>query len=272
MRFITRFTVAAVAVAVAVVLAPAPDAAAQELARVYHVSPKNANAFEAALAKHVQDRIDHDDPWSWGVYQVVAGKHTGDFFYRSGGHAWADFDEYDSGFGAEAGLHYQLNVAPLVEHTAMFVTQSDTALSRMPTEAEWPNINLIEVVTYRLEPGEERQFHDLIDRIHEAIVAADWPVRYAWGYTVLGGDGSSMDLAIFNENWAGFEEPEPDFYQMLQEQMGEDEAQEAMEQFGQYLAGSESMVLRWRRDLSVPPVEMREGSADPGANQGGGGD
>ena len=270
MRHVTPLLAALFAAATALMAIPAPDASAQELARVYHVTPKDVGAFEAALTKHVKDRIQHDDPWSWSVMQVVAGKHLGDFYFRSGGHDWADFDDYDQGFGAEAGLHYDINVGPLVKHTEMWITSEDTAKSRLPSDAEWPDIDLIEVVTYYLEPGMEQQFDEVIDGIHEAIEAADWPVRYAWVNPVAGVKGPQKTLALFYADWADMEEPETPFYQMLQEEMGEDEAGQMMDRLGQTFRGYESTVLRWRHDLSIPPPAMRGGSGEDGMDGEGG--
>lgn len=275
MRWIIRMAVAAVASAAALAAAPAPPAAAQELARVYHVTPENGPAFEAALAKHVRDRIDHDDPWSWDVLQEVVGENLGDFYYRSGGHDWADFDAYDNGFGADAGLHYETDVEPLVEETTMWVTDEDTANLRLPADDEWPDIDYIELITYHLQPGKEQQFNQVISTIHGAIEEADWPVRYAWAHPVLGKGGPQMTLAIFHEDWADFQEPATPFVEMLRDQLGEDETEEVMQRLGDSYRYVESAVLRWRKDLSVPPPQMRSGAAggagQGGAGQGGGG-
>lgn len=270
MRWIIRSAVAVLVSLIASVSAPVPHAAAQELARIYHVTPENGAAFEAALAKHVRDRIDHDDPWSWDVLQEVVGEDLGDFFYRSGGHSWADFDAYDQGFGADAGLHYEIDVAPLVEETSMWITQEDTAHLRLPADQEWPDIDYIELITYHLQPGKERQFSQVIGTIHDAIEEADWPVRYAWAHPVLGQGGPRMTLAVFHEDWADFQEPATPFMEMLREQLGDDEAQEVMQQLGDSYRYVESAVLRWRKDLSVPPPAMR-GSAGGGGQGGAGG-
>lgn len=270
MRTIVTLSAAALAAVTALVLAPAPDASAQELARIYHVTPTDVGAFEAALQKHVDDRIEHDDPWSWGIYQVVSGEDYGDFLYRSGGHEWADFDAYDQGFGAEAGLHYQVNVGPTVEETRQWITAEDTENSRLPADDEWEDITLISVTTYHLQPGMEQQFNELIGTIHGAIEDADWPGRYAWADMMAGTGGPQKVLAVFHENWADFEQPETPFYQMLQEELGEDEAQSVMESFGDTFRYVENQVLRWRKDLSVPPPAMRGGDgADTESGDGG---
>ena len=269
MRHVTTLLAAALAAATAILAVPASDASAQELARIYHFTPTDGGPFQAALEKHVKDRIEHEDPWSWGIYQVVSGEDYGDFYIRSGGHDWADFDAYDQGFGSEAGLHFQVAVGPLVKDVEQWITQEDTAHSRLPAETEWPDINLISVTTYHLQPGMEREFNDLIGTIHGAIEGADWPVRYAWADMVAGTGGPQKVLAIFHENWADFEEPETPFYQMLQDELGEDEAQDVMERFGDTFRYVENSVLRWRKDLSIPPMEMRDGGSDGEGEMGG---
>lgn len=271
MRTIPRLVTAALSAALALSLAPAPDAEAQDLARFYQVSPKNAGAFEAALKTHAQDRIEHDDPWSWMVLQVVVGEDAGDFVYRSGGHSWADFDEYDEGFGAEAGLHYEVNVEPLVADARTWIARTDTANGRVPPDSVFPDVNLIEVITYYIEPGMMQQFNEVVSAIHGAIEDADWPVYYAWAEPVSGLKGPQKTLAIFAENWAGFEEPDTPMMEMLQDELGEDETQQLMQQFGASFRAVESAVLRWRKDLSVPPPGMREGGDGGGETGGGGG-
>lgn len=257
MRTIPKLAATGLAAMLALSVAPPADAGAQELARIYRFSPQNGGTFEAALQKHVSDRIEHDDPWGWMVMEVVAGENYGDFIVRSGSHTWADFDAYDQGFGAESGLHFQVSVAPLVEDVESWITEEDTANSRLPTDAEWPDIELIEVITYHVKPGQQQRFDELVGTVHGAIEASDWPVRYAWVDHVAGLGGPRKTLAIFFEDWAGFEEPETPMYEMLQDELGEDEAQSVMEDFGQTYRYVESSILRWRRGLSVPPPDMR---------------
>lgn len=257
MRSIPKLAATALAALLALSLAPPADAGAQELARLYRFTPANGGAFQAALDKHARDRIEHDDPWGWMVMEVVAGEDLGDFIVRSGGHTWADFDAYDQGFGPESGLHFEVSVAPVVEDVTSWITEEDTANSRLPGDAEWPDINLIQVITYHLRPGQQQAFNEAVATVHGAIEASDWPARYAWVDPVAGLHGPQKVLAIFYENWADFEQPETPMYQMLQDELGEDEAQSVMERFGQTFRHVESSVLRWRRDLSVPPPEMR---------------
>lgn len=256
MRAFFRSSATALTTAIAFGFMLAPPAQAQDLARLYHVTPADAGAFEAALAEHVAHRIEQGDPWGWTVMQVVSGEDLGDFIYRSGSHEWADFDAYDEGFGGEAGQHYQETVAQHVADTRQWVTATDTANSRLP--AEWDAIHLIGVTTYHLEPGMQQQFDEVIGTIHGAIVDADWPAHYSWVYMVTGTGGPQRTLAVFHENWADFEQPEPPFMQMLQQQLGEDEAKNVMERLGETYRYIENMVVRIRPDLSVPPASASD--------------
>ena len=250
---------AALAAVLAFTLVSASEAEAQELARLYQVTPTDAGAFEAALADHVEHRIEQGDPWYWTVMQVVSGEDFGDFVYRSGGHEWADFDAYDEGFGVQATRHYAENVAPLVANTRQWVTFSDTANSRPPAVDEWEDIHLISVTTYHLEPGMQQDFDEVIGTIHGAIVEADWPAHYSWQYMAAGTGGPQKVLAVFHQNWADFEQPETPFMEMLHEQLGEDEAKSVMERLGETYRYIENTVLRIRRDLSVSPPSARDG-------------
>lgn len=256
MRAFIRSCSAALATAMAFGFVLAPTAGAQDLARLYHVTPADAGAFEAALAEHVAHRIDQGDPWGWTVMQVVSGEDFGDFVYRSGGHEWADFDAYDEGFSGEATAHYQETVAPHVADTRQWVTATDTANSRLP--ADWDDIHLIGVTTYHLEPGMQQQFDEVIGTIHGAIVDADWPMYYSWTYMAAGTGGPQRTLAVFHENWADFEQPDTPFMEMLQEQLGEDETKNVMERFGETYRYIENMVVRVRMDLAIPPASQSD--------------
>lgn len=256
MRRFIRSSAVALATAIALGFILAPPAGAQNIASLYHVTPADAGAFEAALAEHVAHRIEQGDPWGWTVMQVVSGEDLGDFIYRSGSHEWADFDAYDEGFGGEAGQHYQETVAPHVADTRQWMTVTDTANSRWP--AEWDDIHLIGVTRYHLEPGMQEQFDEIIGTIHGAIVDADWPIYYSWAYMAAGTGGPQRTLAVFHENWADFEQPDTPFMEMLQEQLGEDETKNVMERFGETYRYIENMVLRVRMDLAVPPASQND--------------
>ena len=227
-----------------------PDGAeAQDLARIYTVSPAEGADLEAAIREHAQWRQENGDPWTWGVYEVVNGEDLGSFVIRSGNHSWADFDAYEQGAFAEAaGANYEATMAPAVGSISSVIMAADTAHRRLPESFE--NIQLYAVITWHLLPDKVQDFQEAIGQVHDAIVQTDWPTHYAFASPVNGADGPQMSLVIFHENWADFEEPEKTFDQMLAEVYGE-EAGAIFEKFAASYRWEENFILRIRPDLSV---------------------
>lgn len=234
----------------ALVLALLPQGAhAQDLARVYTVSPKEGADLEAAIREHAEWREQNGDPWTWGVYQVVNGENLGDFVIRSGGHSWADFDAYDqSEFAEAAGAHYESTMGPAVGSISNMITVADTAHQRLPESFE--NIQLYSVITWHLDPERTQDFEEAIDQIHDAIVQTGWPVHYSFVSPVNGTGGPRRSLVLFYEDWAAFEGPETTFDEMMGEVYG-DGAAAIFEKFSGSFRWEESFVLRIRPDLSV---------------------
>lgn len=237
-------------VALAFLFALVPRAAdAQNLARLYTVSPKEGADLAAAIQEHAQWRAENGDPWTWGVYEVMTGENLGSFVIRSGGHSWADFDAYDQGeFAEAAGAHYDATMAPAVGSISSVITIADTAHRRLPESFE--NIQLYSVITWYLKPDKVQDFQSAIGQIHDAIVQTDWPARYAFASVASGAAGPQTSLVLFYEDWAAFEEPETTFDQMLAEVYGE-EAGAIFEKFAASYRWEESFIMRIRPDLSV---------------------
>lgn len=231
-------------------LAGAPDGIeGQNLAQIYHVSPAEGADLAAAIGEHAQWREANGDPWTWEIYEVVQGENLGDFFIRSGGHAWADFDAYEQvEFAPAAAEHYESTMAPAVGKISSWIAVGDTAHQRLPETME--NIQFFHVITWKLKPDKAQDFRDAIDQIHQAIVQSDWPVRYTFASPALGADGPQMSLVIFYENWAAFEGPEKNFDEVMAEVHGE-EAETIFQKLGTSFSSEESSVLRIRPDLSV---------------------
>lgn len=222
---------------------------AQNLAQLYKVSPQDGADLESAIREHAQWREQNGDPWTWEIYELATGENLGDFYIRSGGHSWADFDAYEQAeFSAAAFEHYAATMAPAVESISSWISETDTAHARIPESME--NIQLFQVITWHLKPDKGQDFEDAIDKFHDAIVQTDWPVHYVFGSPVVGADGPQTSLVLFYENWAAFEGPEKEFGEMMAEVYGE-EAGEIFQKFSGSIAWSESFVLRIRPDLSV---------------------
>lgn len=234
----------------AFVLALLPRGAeAQNLAQIYHVSPAPGADLESAIAEHARWREANGDPWTWEIYQVAQGEDLGDFYIRSGGHAWADWDTYEqSEFARSADEHYASTMGPAVGEITSWIAMGDTAHQRLPESME--NIQFFNLIRWNLKADKVQDFQDAIDKIHDAIVQTEWPVHYTFVSPVVGTEAPQMGLVIFYEDWAAFEGPERQFDEMMGEVYGE-EAQAIFEQLGASYWSEETMVLRIRPDLSV---------------------
>lgn len=254
-RSLRYLTTGLIAVGVACVLAG--SAPAQEIAQTYEFQPKDDAAFEAALEKHAEDRMEEGDPWTWNVWEEIAGPNTGTYIVRSGGHSWGDFDTYNENFGGEAALHFEADVTSTIETTHSWIGRFDTALSRPPNDGD--RVRFAEVVTYHIEPGKQAQFDDAVEQIHSAIVAADWPARYSFVDPMMGKKGPQKVGAFFFEDFADMQEPETPFMEMMGSEMGEEKAEKILEQMSSAIRSTETQLFVYRPELSVEPAEEMGG-------------
>lgn len=250
-----RFHLSVTVLAAALFALPSAATAQANKAQVYHFEPMaGAEAdFEAALQSHAEWREQNEDPWHWDVYQVVQGKHAGSFVVRSGGHTWAEFDDYGQGFGAEGQEHFAANVGPMVASTKAYVEAVDTALVRWPDDTA--HAPLIEVTDYELKPGSGSDWYDVAEKFHEAIVQEDATGYYhAIAYPEAGASGYAR-LVNPHSSWADFEDPERSFMDIMHAVYGEEETEAMGEKFTSSYSDTRSMVLRYRPDLSVAGSE-----------------
>jgi hypothetical protein len=233
---------------------PALAQAQSNKAQVYHVEAKPG--FEEAVERHAEWRAEQGDPWEWDVYEVVQGKHYGDYVIRSGGHDWSDWDSYNEGFGQRGGERFEANVGEYVENMKAYVEAVDTTLVRWPDEMD---ARLVSVETYYLEPGHAQDWWEVAEAFHEAITQEDAAgYRYALSRPAAGSSGWAR-VVTPHANWADFAPPERQGDELMSAVHGEEETEEMFERFGNSFHSSSSMVLRHRPDLSVDAGDEMEG-------------
>ncbi len=109
----------------------------ENIARSYTLDPKPgmASQLEDAMKAHIAWRKQHNDPWTWTVFQVVNGDNFGQYLVRSGNHRWADLDAYDRWtVTTEANAHFTTTVGPYLESFTSRITQVNSNLSRFPDD------------------------------------------------------------------------------------------------------------------------------------------
>jgi hypothetical protein len=231
------------------------QAQGQNLSEAWMFTPKSGSGtgFQEAFRSHMEFRQVQGDTWNWSMWEVVTGENVGDFMVISMDHEWADFDTYqDSDFAEVAGPHWGATVGPLVEKVSSVILQGDTTFAKLPTDPGY-EVNLVNLMTFHLIPGKMMAFNQALAQIHQAMVGADMPVYYMGSMPVIGGEGDSYNVAILGETWADFADPDPNMMEAMVETYGEEEAMAIFTSFGESYHTSESVMLRFREDLSILP-------------------
>ena len=225
---------------------------ATNLAETYKMVPKAgmSSQVESALKAHAEWRIANGDSWTWNLYQEIVGHGFGTFYARSGGHSWADFDEYDL---PGSSAHFNQTVTPLLESLSNTITAVDTTVINWPDEDEF---TLFQIINYDLKPGGGMDFSAAIKKYHSAIMEKNDQIHYVFAWTVFGNDGTEDVAGVFPQNnWGGFAPSDPAVEQIMIEVYGEEEAGKIRAQLGGSFRSTTNSVLLYRPDLSVTSAE-----------------
>ena len=224
---------------------------AQNIARVYVLTPMpgKAVAFEQALKTHAAWRMQAGDPWTWSVFNIITGEHAGSYLVGSWGHKWADLDAYDAGFGAKGSARFDTDVGPLLASWTSWIQVGDTANARMPETDE--GFNLVTFILYDVKPDKWRAFQAAVSAVDKALAKNNYPGHWAWFTRQDGGRGPVRGLAVFNKDWAGFQEPDPNALQLVTKEYGSDMTDHILQDFTGSYYSAELEMMRWRPDLSV---------------------
>lgn len=225
-------------------------AQSKNLAKVYYIKVKagESGAFQTALKQHAQWRMENKDPWNWNVYEVVNGKNMGDFIIRSGGHSWADFDNYEA-FNARGSAEFVKNVSPYIAKITSTITANDT------TDVYWypkaDEVNYIQVYAYKLKPGHGMDFYKAINAYGKAIKKEGRKDYFGTIWNVNGGSALVVDLVFPFKNYAEMEGPKEKWRDFTKRVLGEEKAKMVHNELVNSYSDVYGYIVRLRRDLSV---------------------
>lgn len=225
---------------------------AQNLATTYVMKPNpgSSQALESALRAHSQWREQNGDPWTWHLWQVVNGENVGEFHARSVGHAWAEYDAYNSSdFAVRANDHFNATVAPLLSSVASYITEAHPELSMMPDSET--RRGLADVTVYYLKPGHEARFREGVARFREAAPGQGWTGTHVVATHLNGGPGPARSIVVLCPDWACLAGPGTTPPEVLRGAYGEEEADRLLEAFSASFTHTTSFVAAYRPDLSV---------------------
>jgi hypothetical protein len=207
--------------------------------------------LEAAMKQFVAWRREQGEPTRWQVWVPVVGTDLNHYVVRSGDHAWSDHDTLSEWSRThKAGAKYASDLAPHVRDEQHFYSVSDTKRSHWqpmkPGEMRY-----VAVTSYRFKGGTRPVVNEVLEKVHEAVTAAQWPYAYGIDYT-MGGKGS-MTVVVPMRNMADMADPDPELMEVLADSMGSKAAAEdLMARFGAAIEDREFAVYMHRPDLSSP--------------------
>lgn len=208
--------------------------------------------FEQGVKRHQEMGAEQGNPSAWLVWEVMTGTRTGEYVVGTFGHAWADFDVMpDDPQAAERS--FEQNIRGHVENAevSFWTLRRDLSASAPGEDEPTPFLQVYHFMpTSAGVPVAEETF----GRVLAAAQEAQWPgATWMVHQLVNGGPTPHYAVAIPAESFADMEEPSPNMYEMLVEQMGEDETNEMFGAFTSALRGEDSEMFAFRRDLSYMP-------------------
>ena len=253
----SRLTLAAALALLAPALASPTPVQAQDdepmmLGYVVQVTPLRGQSagFEAGMAGYLEDFAAQGLTTEWHTFEVMTGENAGSYYVTSFGHTWSTMDAV---FAEGSGLDdsFRANIEPRVEdaHPQFMAVRPD--LSHMSEMGSPPRLS--QLFWIRPHMAEAQAFEASLREMVGAAADAEWPYEWIVYQRVNGGVLPQYVVQINGESFADFAEPDPSMFEMMQEQMGEDEAQAFFEALSATMAYETSEMVGYREDLSYIP-------------------
>lgn len=244
----------ALALLLAGILGPAAGVSAEsgDAARIVVIRPKDglAQGFEDGYRRHLAWHRDQQDPWTWYGWSFVLGERVGQFIDGTFGHAWSDFDQAVDPAGDAADV--AANVAPfadVVSHAAYELLPALSTL-RLPDSSAY-----LELTTYRLEPGRDSLFEELLHIAHRTRrtgIDGEPALEFAWYRLVSGGAPGEYLLMRPLGRFSDLQSAGGFFADLLDRRVSESVGTVAAA-LDLAVADVRSELLRFRPDLSYLP-------------------
>lgn len=256
MRIRTRHLLTG-ALAVLLTLATAPTLVAQEDAASISemirldVAPDQEEAFEEGMTAYMEDARAQGVEGSALVWQVVTGKHSGDYYVGLVDRTWAEFGESTADDPEALQQSLEENVVPHVKayHTTFW--EHAPELSYSPSEDGDGPAPLMTVTFFKVEDGSA--LTDAAREIARTAEEADFQEN-GWAFHQLEyGGGSVWALVSGRDGWGDLAEPETTLWDALSEEKSEHEMDALEKQLDKAIESSRSEIFHYQEDLSYLP-------------------
>lgn len=223
-----------------------------EIVRV-EVASENEDAFEEGVKAHHENVRAQGGEETTIIWEIVTGKHAGDYQVGLVGRTWASFGETTVEDPEALQQSLEENVTPHVEDIHVSFWRHAEELSYSPSEGEDGPSPLTTVTFYEVKDGEA--FTNAIERVKRAAEDAGYD-EYGWAVHELEyGGGSTWAIVSGQDGWADLAEPETTLGEVFEEATSEYEAEALGDQFDEAVKDSDSHILEYREELSYIPEE-----------------
>lgn len=220
-----------------------------------HPKASEKRDFERNLMQHNKDF--HKGPGAVDIYEVLAGERTGEFhFIFRNQVSWDQMETaYNASQQKEHADDWDINVAPHLSGSSdsplfIFETSDDSYLPPNPAEM---NADMLGLYFIDLNSGMEEDFFAGIKKIKEMYQKNNSKNYYAI-HTNMFGKGTQVVVAFpLAKGWASFEpNPDDDWAKMFKTAFPKEDYKAWMKKFNASQKSLESLVVKYRKDLSSP--------------------
>ena len=235
---------------------PAADMAPMQtpanVALIYSNQPKGGGIrqYEQGRKKHMAWHRSQKDPWTWYVWEIMTGDHTGGYTVGTLNHSWKDLDGREE-FEAADSADSAVNLAPFETHSQLqyYIYRKD--LSTAPNDQAPAPLSSITI--FEVKPEGVGDFVASIKKINEGIQKTNYGTRSAWYTLANGGQGPQFVLVQERKNFAAMQAQDKSLDAMMKEAFG-DEGTAVLKTLRNSYRSNYSQLLRYRPDLSYVPA------------------
>jgi hypothetical protein len=236
---------------------------------IVKVKPDKVTQFEN-ISRKIADANRHSNGDRWLAMVSVYGE-SNIYVFVSVRSSYADIDKASDMFmgalnksmGKTASMKLLDDFNSCVEssRSELRVRRPDLS-SKLPTDADGLNkligqSRVLRVLAIRVRPGREAEFESMLKDINSHADSNSNTQPVLASQAIEGDRGTTYYLTFLRSSIGGF-----DHDVELKDIMGEDGLARVMKTFGETSAGSESAIYRFAPELSSPPEEIAQVSAD----------
>jgi hypothetical protein len=222
------------------------------------VKPGMAAEFDEAVAAHMQFRKDAGESRSWQAYRVAVGHNMTPIQYRSCCFDWADLDTYEAE-DEEKGLsaNFGENVAQYVEHYHHYFERSDWDNSHWPeTGTSGPYYGVTSWTNKQGRGPASSEAKEKMSQLAKSEGYAKDDNNWLW-LSRIGGDETTAIVYSY-ANYAEMAEEEQSYFEFAVEKLGEVEASEMFDAFGNGFDDSDYTIWEYDASISTPEDEEED--------------